>query len=283
MIYLLISIFCSVFVGILFKKTKPSFSEGFTMITLNYLVSIFLCYSLFNINISSFNLNCSILIPLIILMPTVFYILNLSINKSGIIKTDIAQRISLIIPISASFLIFGESISVFKWIGIILGFTSVILMLYKSNQTVKSNSIYLGFVFLGYGIIDVLFKQIAIQKTQPFTTYLFFIFIGCFFTSLIVSIFIKKTKFEVNKKIFLYGLILGCLNFSNIYFYLNAHKIYNDQPSTVFAVMNFGVISLATILGVFIFKEKLSKKNIIGIILAVFAIIFVLYSQYKNI
>ena len=205
------------------------------------------------------------------------------IFRESLSRSVLGRRVFNLIPISASFLIFGESISVFKWIGIILGFTSVILMLYKSNRTVKSNSIYLGFVFLGYGIIDVLFKQIAIQKTQPFTTYLFFIFIGCFFTSLIVSIFFKKTKFEVNKKIFLYGLILGCLNFSNIYFYLNAHKIYNDQPSTVFAVMNFGVISLATVLGVFIFKEKLSKKNIIGIILAVFAIIFVLYSQYKNI
>lgn len=281
MLYLFISIFCSVFVGILFKKIKPNFTEGFLMIATNYLIAIILSYYLFDVNVSSFDLNYYIVIPLVILMPTVFYFMNISINKSGIIKTDIAQRISLIIPISASFLIFGESISAFKWIGIILGFCSVVLMLYKNDNTVKFNSIYLILVFLGYGIIDILFKQIAIQKSHPYTTYLFFVFTGCFFTSLIMSLFIKKSK--INKKIFLYGCILGILNFSNIFFYLKAHKIYNNQPSTVFAVMNFGVISLATILGVFLFKERLSKKNIFGLILAVFAIIFVLYSQFKNI
>ena len=282
MLFLFISIFSSVFVGILFKKIKPNFNEGFLMISLNYLVAIILSYSLFDVSISSFNLNYSIIFPLMFLMPTIFYILNLSINKSGIIKTDIAQRISLIIPISASFLIFGESISLFKWIGIILGFGSVILMLYKNDKKVQSNSIFLVLVFFGYGIIDILFKQIAMQKTHPYTTYLFFIFIGCFIISLLMSLFFKKKEYKINKIIYLYGIILGLFNFSNIFFYLKAHKIYSDNPSTVFAVMNFGVISLATILGVFLFKEKLSKKNILGIILAIFAIIFVLYSQYKN-
>lgn len=281
MIFLFISIFCSVSVGILFKQIKPKLSESFIMITINYLVAILLSYSLFNINISSVNLNYKLIIPLVILMPLIFYFLNLSINKSGIIKTDIAQRISLIIPISASFLIFQESISVFKWIGILLGFLSVFLMLYKTDKKIQSNSIYMAFVFFGYGIIDVLFKQIAMQKTHPYTTYLFFIFIGCFIISLIISCFLNKQK--INKNIYFYGLLLGFLNFLNIYFYLKAHKNYSDQPSTVFAIMNFGVISIATILGVFLFKEKLSKKNIFGIILAIFAIIFVLYSQFKNI
>lgn len=283
MIFLFISIFSSVFVGILFKKIKPNFNEGFIMISFNYLIAIILSYNLFDVNISSIHLNYKIVFPLMILMPTIFYILNLSINKSGIIKTDIAQRISLIIPISASFLIFGESISLFKWIGIILGFGSVILMLYKNDKTVQNNSIFLALVFFGYGIIDILFKQIALQKTHPYTTYLFFIFTGCFIISLLMSLLFKKKEYKINKSVYFYGILLGLLNFSNIYFYLKAHKIYSDNPSTVFAVMNFGVISLATILGVFLFKEKLSKKNIFGIILAVFAIIFVLYSQYKNI
>lgn len=283
MIYLVISILCSVFVGILFKKIKLNFSESFFIISINYAFAAFLSFFLFKIEFSKLDLNLDfkILLPLIILMPSVFYALKLSINKSGIIKTDISQRISLIIPISASFLFFGENISFFKWIGIFLGFISVLLMLYKSESKVKSNSIFLALVFFGYGIIDVLFKQIAIQKTIPFTTYLFLIFIGCFFVSIIVSVIINKSKFK--KVNFIYGLILGCLNFSNIYFYLKAHKLFSSEPSTVFAIMNFGVISLATILGVFLFNEKLSKKNITGIVLAIFAILFILLAQYKNI
>lgn len=283
MLYLLLSIISSVSVGILFKKIKPTFTQGFFMISINYLIGTFLLVFLFDFNFSNYDFNYFLIAPLTILMPTIFYILNLSIKKSGIIKTDIAQRISLIIPITAAFFIFNESISLFKWFGIIFGFIAVFLMLYKSDRNIKKNSFYLLLVFLGYGIIDVLFKQIALQNTHPYTTYLLFIFIGAFIVSLFISLFLKKDNKKITLNYYLYGSILGLLNFSNIYFYLKAHIIFFKEPSTVFAVMNFGVISLATIVGVFFFNEKLTKKNIIGVFLAILAVLFILFAQFKNI
>lgn len=281
MFFLIISIICSVSVGVLFKKIKPDFYESFLIISINYLISIVLSWFLFEPQLNNISLNYWIILPLILLMPSIFIILNLSIKKSGIIKTDIAQRLSLVIPIFSSFLLFGESISLLKWFGLILGFLAVFLMLSRSEKNIKSNSCYLAIVFFGYGIIDVLFKQIALQKSHPYTTYLFLVFVGCLLVSILFSFFIKKRVKKIDFSVIIYGIILGVLNFSNIYFYLKAHKIFSSEPSTVFAMMNFGVISLATILGVFIFKEKLSKKNILGIAIAVVAIIFVLISQFK--
>lgn len=280
MLFLIISIVCSVSVGILFKKVKPNLFESFIMIALNYLIAFVLSYFLFEVKLENSDINLSLVIPLVILMPSVFYFLNQSINKSGIIKTDISQRISLIIPISASFLLFGEKISLFKWLGIILGFIAVFLMLYKQNHIKKSNSIYLALVFLGYGIIDVFFKQIALQNNIPYITYLFYIFVGCFISSIIFLILLKK-KAKIKFTVILNGLFLGILNFSNIFFYMKAHKIFSEQPSTVFAIMNFGVIVLATVIGYFFFNEKLTQKNILGLLLALFAIFFILVSQFN--
>ena len=283
MILLFISILCSVTVGILFKKTKPSLNESFLMITVNYFIAALLSTLLFEVDFSNKDLNYALIIPLCILMPLVFYFFNKSVNLSGIIKTDISQRISLIIPISAAFLIFGENISTLKWIGILLGFLAVFLMLYKNDNSNNTNSYFLLLVFLGYGIIDVFFKQIAYQKNVSYTSYLFLIFCGSFIVSSLIYFFQTKGKIKLKTKSFFFGILLGILNFSNIYFYLKAHKIFSEQPSTVFAIMNFGVITVATIVGFFYFKEKLSKKNLIGLVLAIFAISFILIAQFNHI
>ncbi|MEG0850051.1 MAG: EamA/RhaT family transporter, partial [Flavobacterium sp.] len=69
-------------------------------------------------------------------------------------------------------------------------------------------------------------------------------------------------------------------NFGNILFYLKAHKAFAENPSTVFAGMNMGVIILGSLVGLFFFKEKLSKINIIGLLLALVSIVFIVRSQF---
>ncbi|MNY66481.1 EamA-like transporter family protein [compost metagenome] len=75
------------------------------------------------------------------------------------------------------------------------------------------------------------------------------------------------------------GLILGFFNFGNILFYLKAHKALAENPSTVFAAMNLGVIIVGTLVGILVFKEKLTKINYIGIIMAIAAVVCITLSQ----
>ena len=285
MINLIISILCSVSVGVLFKYIKAKTSVNIFLITVNYFFAIIATYvglhPVIDLSGEVFN---HFTISLSVLLPSVFILLSLSIRFSGIIKTDIAQRISLVIPIACSYWLFNETISGLKWIGLITGFISLFFILSKGEKSAKTNSIYLLLVFLGYGAIDVLFKQVALQKNIPYTTTLFFIFCGSFIFSAIITLvsFFKK-KLIISKNAFFYGILLGLLNFLNIYFYLKAHQSFAKHPTTVFATMNFGVIFFATLIGAFYFKEKLSKKNILGLVLAVIAIIFIVISQVENI
>lgn len=281
MIYLIISILCSVSVGVLFKFIKAKTTVNIFLITINYLCAIVATYACFRgeIDLSHFAYN-NYTLSLSVLLPAVFILLTLSIRHSGIIKTDIAQRISLVIPIACSYWIFNEIIPTFRWIGIITGFIALFFILNKEQRTNGTNPIYLLLVFLGYGIIDVLFKQVALQKTIPYTVALFYIFFGCFiFSSLITVASVIKTKMVIQRSAVFYGVLLGLFNFLNIYFYLKAHQSFAKNPTTVFATMNFGVILLGTLIGAIYFKEKLSKKNILGLVLAVVAIIFVVLSQ----
>jgi multidrug transporter EmrE-like cation transporter len=45
-----------------------------------------------------------------------------------------------------------------------------------------------------------------------------------------------------------------------------------DTPTTVFAGMNVGVIALGAIVGAVVFRERISRLNMLGIVLAISAI-----------
>jgi drug/metabolite transporter (DMT)-like permease len=75
------------------------------------------------------------------------------------------------------------------------------------------------------------------------------------------------------------GWILGIANFGNILFYLKAHQDLANQPSIVFSSMNIGVILLGSAVGIFVFKERLSRLNYAGILLALISIIVLYFAQ----
>ena len=284
MIYIILSIFCSVTVAVLLKLAKRYKISIIQAVTFNYLTALTLCFLFFkpDVKIITGTAPWPIYIALAILLPTIFLFLAASVKKLGIVKTDIAQRLSLFIPILAAYFIFKEDFNQLKFIGLGVGFLAIILtFLRKSESKSESgNRFYPIIVFVGFGVIDVLFKQIALHKELPYTTSLFTVFSLAFFVSLIIIIIMvvtKKTKLQlVNIGC---GLILGLFNFGNILFYLKAHKALATNPSTVFAAMNLGVIVVGSLIGVLVFKEKLTKLNYFGIALALCAVILITISQ----
>jgi drug/metabolite transporter (DMT)-like permease len=283
MVYLFVSILFSVSVGILFKFIKARTTINIFLIAVNYLCAIAATWIFFRpqIQLSAIPFNIYN-ISLSVLLPLVFILLSLSIRYSGIIKTDIAQRISLVIPIACSYWIFNETIPLLRWLGIAIGLIAMFFILNKTQHSREKNAVFLLLVFLGYGLIDVLFKMVALQKSVPYTTSLFYIFCGSFIVAAAITLFsLFKNKIVITRSAFFYGLLLGLFNFLNIYFYLKAHQYFSENPTTVFATMNFGVILLGTLAGAIYFKEKLSSKNIFGLIMAVIAVLLIVVSQLE--
>lgn len=282
MLFLILSIFCSVSVGIIFKTARRYDISIKQVIAWNYVFAIILCQLFFEPNLEGINTSSpwSIYIPLMILLPSIFLLLALSIRHIGIVKTDAAQRLSLFIPILAAWFIFKEDFNLLKLIGLGVGFPAILLILSKKQDKESKNWMYPSIVLIGFGVIDVLFKQMAINTTLPFTTSLFIVFCGSL--AIITLVVLYEILFKNNRLKMInlaFGALVGIFNFGNILFYLKAHKAFADNPSTVFAAMNMGVIVLGSLTGIFIFREKLSKLNYLGIILALAAIVFITLSQ----
>ena len=279
--YLIFSIICSVAVSILLKISKNKGISINQAVAINYPVAAISAFILFKPNIiDNYNILLSewqILLPLGVLLPSVFIIMGECVKQAGIAKSDAAQRLSLFLPILAAFLIFGEILSIGKILAVVLAIVSLMALVYKPKSKTQSTGsiwILLG-VWLGYGIIDILFKQLSKNAAMTVTNLctVFVLSAIILFTYLII----RKTKW--NNASILGGIILGCLNFGNIYFYFRAHQVYNNNPTLIFAAMNLGVISFGTIIGTAIFKEKINVINIIGIVLAMAAIVCLFYTM----
>ena len=281
MLFLILSIICSVTVGVLFKVSRQFSGSSIQIVAWNYVFALIFCYFFFSPDLKDFGTSApwKIYVPIGILLPTVFLFLAASIKQVGIVKTDAAQRLSLFIPIIAAWLLFKEDFNILKILALLIGFPALLLILAKPSQNTKNKWLYPALVLLGFGVIDILFKQIALYTTLPYTTSLFVVFgiaLLIMIAAVIYDVIVAKVQLSV--KNILFGGLVGVFNFGNILFYLKAHKAFSENPSTVFAGMNMGVIVLGSLVGIFFFKEKLTKMNFAGVFLALIAIILIVIS-----
>jgi len=277
MIYIFLSVCCSVFVSVLLKLAKRYEIDTRQAIAWNYSIAGILTWLIFKPEIPEFSETLyPVYIALGLLLPSLFLVLAFSVQYTGIVKTDVAQRLSLFIPVLAAFLIFNEAYSLIKITGIVIAFIAIIFSIPWQKQTENSHSywIYPLIVFIGMGIIDILFKQIARIENIPFTSSLLVVFTLAFIISVLYLLYqMLKNGLKLTIINFICGWILGIANFGNIVFYLKAHQTLSNQPSLVFSAMNIGVILLGSAVGIILFREKLSRLNYAGIILALISIL----------
>lgn len=288
MFYLIVAVICSVSISILLRQLRQQQLDIRQTIFVGYPVAFVLAAILLHptvagflalTQIASFNfINIAIILALGVLLPSVFIILGRAIETSGIIMADACQRLSLIIPIVASFTLFHEDIAHNTLVGIILGAFALIAIMYQPttpyNHAASKRTRYgwlLG-VWLGFGIIDVLFKQTS-KQGNDFTLTLLFSF-GL--AAVVLGLYLWRQRIHWQAKAMRWGILLGILNICNIYSYIKAHQALADTPSTVFTGMNVGVIAVSSLIGFLGFKERLSAINLLGIVLAI-ACVMVLF------
>lgn len=275
---LILSICCSVAVSVLLKLGPRLRVDIAQAVAANYAMATVLCLALLRPDLASVfspEVPWWILLALGVLLPGIFLTMAAAVRHAGIVLSDAAQRLSLLIPLFASFLIFGEVLSSQKLGGMGVALAALALLLYRTDrktpdsrqQSLKAMGALLS-VWVGYGVIDILFKQMA-RSGLGFASSLLatFVLAGIFMAGWLQFRHVRWQARSVRA-----GLLLGLLNFGNIYFYIRAHQRFPDNPTLVFSAMNIGVIAAGAMIGAGVFKERLNLLNVLGICLALLAI-----------
>lgn len=272
MIHILVAALCSVLVSVLLKRARRRGIDVGQAIAWNYVATLALTLVVLRPPLAPLQAaNAATWVTLGalgLLLPTIFLALAASVRHAGIVRSDAAQRLSLLVPLLAAFTLFGQPARDVQLLGCALGLLALACMVWRSGGGDRAHWGWPLTVFAGFGLIDVLFKRVA-ATGLPLGSALLAVFALALLIAFALP-FARRSRPTLRSA--LGGLLLGACNFANILFYLRAHRALPDNPALVFASMNLAVVVLGTVTGVALFRERLSRINAAGLLLALAAI-----------
>lgn len=215
-----------------------------------------------------------------VLFIVVFNLMAATAQRAGVSVASVATKMSLAIPVLFGVMVYGEHLSAFQVTGVVLALAAVYFASLKATSTSleKTPLLLPLLVFLGSGIIDTSIKYI---QEVHMNTHEYPLFSATVFASAAITGFVAvllraiKTPLRFNLRNVLGGTALGILNYFSIYFLLKALEQPNLNSASVFTINNVAIVMFSTLLGILLFKERISMKNWGGIALAVISIIMV--------
>ena len=216
-----------------------------------------------------------------ILFLLVFNLMAKTSQQFGVSVASVATKMSLVIPVVFGVVLYKEQLDNVKIIGIIMALSAVYFASVREKTlTIKRGGVFwLPFlVFIGSGIIDVSIKYFEETRVDPseFSLFTAFIFGSAAISGFVfIMLRLPKIALKRNFRNIIGGIVLGIPNFFSIFFLLRAlqHKTLNS--ASLFTINNVAIVMFSTLLGILLFKEKISSKNWAGIAMAVVSIILV--------
>lgn len=235
--------------------------------------------------------------PIAVILGVIFILgmvmLDICTEKAGVAIATVSSRASMVIPIVVSYLVIPGSEKP-DWLAIFLLLIALglIIMFSEGSSVVAANNVskrafvmIVLVVFMTFGISNSVTK---LMQNMIAESYAFLgdhlvnaenalstavVFISAFFVALI-SILVKpesRHKKFAGKDV-LGGIGLGTANFFCTYLLILAMRTIDS--SVLFPVHYAGIVALGAIIGWIVFKERLSKPQIVGMILAIGAIVW---------
>lgn len=290
MIFIILSVTFSIAIGIIFKSFDRYHIDHFQAIVFNYVTCVVTgCLELgaipFNVGMLEADW-LPIIIVLGLLFISGFFFVGKTVQYFGIAITSVAQRMSIGLSVPFSIWYYHDPYTSLTIIGIIMALCSVVLInipakVSNADSTAEALEVVvpaaekkvptLVFLFPILALLISVFIEIILQylhvvhEMKPAVeSIVLFAFAGLFG---FIGIIIMRQR--VTWRNFIAGIMLGVPNYFSIYFLLRALETW--KGSIVYPVNNIAVVAISAILGYFLFKERLTRLNALGIVLALIA------------
>jgi drug/metabolite transporter (DMT)-like permease len=214
-------------------------------------------------------------ILLALLFVASFFAFAKAVSAAGTALATVSSRLSVIVPLLLSIIIYGEEPTLYQFIGIFIALMTIALFYFslKTDGSQKLHFIdyfYLLAVLIGIGLNDFAMK--VFNQWRPLADKSYFIMIIFSAATVYTFIVIMIKKIPLNKTVLIRGGILGIPNMFSTFFILLA--LAQLPAIVVYPVTNIGIILLTTLGAALIWKEKLNTYGKFALISGIIAIIF---------
>jgi len=214
----------------------------------------------------------------------IFNLLAYSTRVDGITTTIIASKLSLVIPVIFSLIVYKEHATTAKIVGILLAFPAVYLTTRVEGDDHKpQNLLWPVLIFLGGGMLDTATNYIQLHflnTTEAEANYTIF----CFATAasigvmlLVVLLILKKIVLKWRNIVA--GICMGIPNYFSIYYFIRMLNSNVLESSASIPVLNIGILASSAITAILLFKEHVNTLRIIGMAMSIIAILLIAFGN----
>ncbi len=283
--FLLFALFFSSCIFIAFKYFNRFGISILPAITVNYIVAVALGYVSSSESTTIYYMVRQpwILMAVItgITFILTFVVYAVSTQKVGAAMTVVSSKMSIVLSVAVGFILLSEPYGWMKILGIVAAlFAFFLTNISRRDERFELKYLYLpALIFLGTAANDILMKLSGVYYAGRDEIQFLIV---TFFTSFVIGLGILvyrviRHTLKITWKDIAVGIFLGVVNWYSTYFFIKG--LFVLPISLFIPVFNAALVFIAGVLGYFIFNEKLSRVNIIGIVLALVAIVAVAFSK----
>lgn len=218
-----------------------------------------------------------------------FNMVAITTRKASVAAASVANKLSMVIPAAFSVWLYGDSMGMIKIAGIVIALIAVVLISIQRTDKVthKKNwgvTLLIAALFIISGLLDTAIKYVEQRFLNEGNKndYLIsaFFFAGTIGTILLIIQYITGRQ-KCEPKAVLAGICIGIPNYFSIWCLVKVLKTppYGLQSSAIIPLNNIGILLFSTVVAFFLFRERLSKTNWLGVVLSVVAILLIAYGD----
>jgi drug/metabolite transporter (DMT)-like permease len=274
---LILTILCSTTIALVLKHSDTKRGEPIVLLAGNYFLA-----SVISLGLLIFNEDTSFSYQTVLfgaflglLFVFSFFSFAKAVSHAGTALATVSSRLSVIIPIAFSVVLFNEVPSSYNLIGFLFTLITLILFYFSiagqnDNGDNFNKHYYLFISLVGIGISDFCLK--VFNNWRPPSEEPLFILTIFTFAMLYALIFIVFKKVRIEKHTLLLGIGLGVPNLFSTYFLLGALSVL--PAILVYPIVNVGIIIFTAILAYLFWKEGVNKFGKWALVTGVIAIVF---------
>ncbi len=312
MLFLALAVACSLGIAMVFKLAERREYDRTALLTVNYAAASILAIALQDPG------QAEAITPGLValgvgqgvLFIVGFWLFSLAIRLAGMGLAAGVMRLSVVIPVLASWAIWGEMPAALQFVGLALAGGAFVLVSRPASGDAPASgnapeavrgpaaldaaedvagdvapeadgtdasggktALVLGLLFLSGGLVDTLMKAFdeGFAATVDKSLFLLFVFGVAFAVGAAVVVATGvRTGRWPRREVVGWGIALGLINYASADFLLRAVAVLSGP--VVFPANSVAIVLGAALLGWVIWKERLSRANLAGLALAVVAL-----------
>lgn len=263
MVYLIMAVLSSMLVSVIMRVSEKYIHNNISMLASNYLMCMFLAavctgtWNLLPVSETGFSFSVGLGVISGVFYLGSFMLLQWNTRVNGIVLSSMFMKLGVLVPTLMSMLVFHEVPKIVQIVGMLIAIAAILLINLEKGGGKAASSLGLVFLLLAGGGTDAMskvFEELGVGGLK--NHFLFYTFVVAFMLCVLTC---KKKKQGLTRYDLGFGLLIGIPNYFSARFLLLSMA---DLPAVVvYPTYSVATIIMVTIMGVLVFRERLSRKQ----------------------